>query len=430
MIQQDSEMGGIFRYVITLAVLSVALLALVTGTVFAQASECNKKRNVGTHALDEFSWKQLNNVYEDVGEKHYDEAYEQLQKMLARAGKGSYLRSVLNQALAQVEWSRENYDAALKYFEKAVELDALPDQAHFALMYQIAQLYFMQERYREALDKLELWFCKSPGDKITSSAWVLKASIYAQQENYAETLKAIDFAIGMDDDPREQWYQLKLASHYELEQYPQAAQTLELIITHWPEEKTYWIQLSQIYFKLKQDEKALAVIALAYRKTLLDKQGDITYLSNLYSNSDLPFRAAQVLEKGIKDGVVEPTRVHWTAVADSWYAAEELENSLLAYEIAGGASDDGKIDLRRGYILVDLERWPDALKALQDALGKGGLTEREAGQAYLLRGMTQFNLGNFDSASADWVKAGRYDRTRDAARQWMNHLREERQRLN
>ena len=61
-------MGGIFRHVITVAALSIALLALITGTVFAQASECSKKRHVGTHALDEFTWKQLNNVYEDVGE--------------------------------------------------------------------------------------------------------------------------------------------------------------------------------------------------------------------------------------------------------------------------------------------------------------------------------------------------------------------------
>jgi len=420
-------MSGLFRYLITVAVLSLTLSALISNTVIAQASECSKKRQVGAHALDEFTWNQLNRVYEDVGEQQYDEAYEQLQKMLARAGKGSYLRSVLNQALAQVEWSRENYDSALEYFEKAVELDALPDPAHFALMYQIAQLYFMQGRYREALDKLELWFCKSPGDKITSSAWVLKASIYVQQENYAETLKAIENAIGMDDDPSEQWFQLKLASHYELKQYPRAAQTLEQMITRWAEEKTYWTQLSQIYFNLDQDEKALAVMALAYRNALLDTQGDITYLSNLYSNSRVPFKAALVLEKGIKDGVVAPTRNHWTSVADSWYAAQELENSLLAYENAGNASEDGAIDLRRGYILIDLERWPDALQALNDALNKGGLTERKTGEAYLLRGMTKFGLGDFEGAGADWGKASRYDPTRDAARQWMNHLREERQ---
>ncbi len=421
-------MSRVLNHVITVVALSISLLASTSATVFAQASECNTKRQVGTNALDEFTWKQLNRVYEYVSEEKYDEAFEQLQRMMARAGKQRYLRAVLSQALAQVEWSRENYAQALKFFEAAVEFDALPDQTHFSLMYQISQLYYMQERYSEALDKLELWFCKSPADKITPAAYVLQASIYVQLKNYAKTIKAIDTAIAMAEDPKEQWYLLKLASHYELDQYPQAAQTLEVMIARWPQDKTYWIQLSQIYYKLKQEEKALAVMALAYRNGLLDKQADLTYLSSLYSNSGVPFKAALVLEKGIEDGIVEPTRNHWAAVADSWYTAEELDRALVAYENAGKASEDGKIDLRRGYILVDLERWPDALKALDAALSKGGLTEPKTGEAYLLRGMTQFNLGNFDSASADWGKAGRYDRTRDAARQWMNHLREERRR--
>lgn len=411
------------------AVLSMALLPLAGNTVLAQALECGKKRQVGTTALNEVSWKQLNDIYQQVGNKHYDEAENQLQKMLARAGKSTYLRSVLNQSLAQVEWARENYDPALEYFEKAVELDALPDQAHFSLMYQIAQLYYAKERYPEALGQLELWFCKSPGDRITPSAYALKASIHAQQEHYREALQAIEIAIGMDDDPNELWYQFMLASHYQLDQYAEAAETLEFIITRWPEKKTYWTQLSQIYFKLKRDEKALAVAALAYRRDLLDKQTDIRYLSNLYGNSQLPFYAARVLEKGIKDGIVEPTRKHWVAVAESWYAAEELEHSLAAYEYAGKASMNGKIDLRRGYILVELERWQQALNALNEALGKGGLTEGQTGEAHLLRGMSRFKLGSFDRAGTDWGIAGRYQATSDAARQWLNHLHEERRRL-
>jgi tetratricopeptide (TPR) repeat protein len=198
------------------------------------------------------------------------------------------------------------------------------------------------------------------------------------------------------------------------------------MIEKWPDRKMYWTQLSQVYYQLKREQRALAVLALAYRKDLLDKQGDILYLSSLYSNSEVPFKAAEVLEKGIRDGKVESSNYHWTVVADTWYAAEELEKSLDAYAEAGKAAIDGTIDLRRGFILVDLERWPAALESLNLALQKGGLDERKTGEAYLLRGMAQFNLGNFESAGADWNRAGRYEQTREAARQWMNHLREER----
>ena len=406
----------------------IAVVAIGLNTASAQSEQCNIKRDVGGRALDEITWKRLNNVYEDVAEEKYDEAYEVLKNMLDRAGRDTYLQAVLNQALAQVEWSRENYDASLAFFERAVELDTLPDQAHFTLMYQIAQLYFMQERYDESLEKLALWFCKVPEKEITSAAYVLQASINAQKKDYPGALKAIDMAIAMDADPKESWYQLKLGAHYELEQYPQSAETLEVMISRWPDTKMYWVQLSQIYYRLKQENQSLAVLALAHINGLLDKQTELVYLSSLYSNAQVPYKAAEVLDVGIQDGIVEPSKRYWTIVAESWYAAEELEKSLVAYEQAGKAASDGDIDLRRGYILIDLERWPAALDSLNLALQKGGLDERKTGEAYLLRGMAQFNLGNLDGASSDWGKAGRYDKTRDAARQWMNHLQEERRR--
>lgn len=403
-------------------------LALAAPAALAQADQCSIKRNVAPKALDEVTWKRLNAIYEDVGQEEYDSAYQGLQKLLDRSSRNVYLQAIVHQGLAQVEWSRKNYDASLVHFEKAVELDVLPDQQHFALMYQIAQLYFMKDRFDDSLRSLDLWFCKVPAENVTSHAWVLKASINAQKKDYAETLKAIDVAIGMDENPHESWYQLKLASHFELEQFAEAAATLEVMITKWPDKKAYWTQLSQMYYKLQQEDKSLATLALAHRKGLLDKQGDITYLSGLYSNADVPYKSAEVLENGIEQGVVEPTKEHWVMVAETWYAAEELEKSLVAFEKAGRAAGDGEIDLRRGFILVDMEKWEPALEALDQALEKGGLDDRRTGEAYLLRGMARFNLGRFDAASSDWGKASRYEDTRDAARQWMNHLREERQR--
>lgn len=397
-------------------------------TAAAQEDSCGVERDIGARALDELDWRQLNAIYEKVSDEELDEAFDDLQKMLGRSGRDSYLQAILNQALAQVEWSRGNYAESLGYFERAVELDSLPDRTHFALMYQIAQLYYMQDRYDEALEKLDLWFCKSPPDAVTSAAYVLQASIFARKQDYAPALRAITIAISMEQEPREPWYQLKLAAHYELKQLPQAAETLEIMIAWWPSTKAYWTQLAQIYFRLEQHDRALAIQSLAWRNGLLDQQGDLLFLSSLYSHSGVPYKAAEVLQMGIESGVVKSSKHHWTVVAEYWYAAEEMERSLWAYELAGRAAVDGVIDLRRGYILVDLERWPDALESLNRALQKGGLNQRDTAEAYLLRGVTQFELGHFDNASSDWSKASRFETTREAARQWMNHLQEERRR--
>jgi tetratricopeptide (TPR) repeat protein len=398
------------------------------GQVVAQVSECNEKRDVPAGSLNEATWKRLNAVYEDVGDENYDLAFDKLQKMIPRAGGDKYQRAVLAQALGQVEWARKNYEQALLGFEQAVALDALPNLQHFSLMYQIAQLYYLKDRFDEALDKLALWMCKVPKEKITDAAYVLQASLYVQKKDWKNAITSIDTAISMSAEPKESWYQLKLSAHFELEQFPKAAQTLETLIQLWPYKKTYWIQLSQIYYKLKMEDEALSVIALAYRRNMLDKQSDIMYLSNLYSNAEVPYKAARVLQKGLEDGIVEPNKKHWTIVADSWYAAEEMENALVAYEKAGKVSEDGEIDLRRAYILVDLERWSEAAVAVNSALQKGGFTEKKTGDAYVLQGMSEFNLGNYNKANTAWVRASKYPQAKKSAQQWLNHMREERAR--
>jgi tetratricopeptide (TPR) repeat protein len=229
-------------------------------------------------------------------------------------------------------------------------------------------------------------------------------------------------------EPKEAWYQLKLASHFELEQFPTAAETLQVMIQSWPDKKDYWTQLSQIHYKLKQDDEALSVIVLAYRRDMLDKQTDIMYLSNMYSNREVPIKAAGVLQKGIEDGIVEASEKHWTMTADAWYAAEEMEKALLAYEQAGKAAEEGEIDLRRAYILVDMERWSDATLALSAALDKGGFNDRKTGEAYVLQGMSEFYMENFDKASTAWGRATKYPQSKKSAQQWMMHMQEERRR--
>ena len=412
-----------------LALLLVLCMAVQQETRAAAGTGlCGKERNPGLRALDESAWRQLGAIHDLVVREQYDEALAELQGMLGRAGRDVYLQAILEQALAQVEWSRENFDQALGHLEKAVELDALPNGEHFALMYQIAQLYFAAGRFRDALDRLDLWFCTSPPEKITAASFALKAAILVQLKNNREALVAIEQAIMREPEPQESWYQLELAAHFALEQYPQAAGTLETLIVGWPGKKMYWTQLSQTYFNLKQNEKALAVASLAYRLGLMDTQSDLLYLSSLYANADIPYKAAAVLQNGIENRQLEASAGNWTRVADSWYAAGEQEKALAAYERAGVAAGNGEIDLRRAYILVDMERWQAARDALDAALAKSGFEEGKLGEAYLLHGMVEFNLGNLDRAGSDWAEASRFPRTRDAAQQWINHLREVRKR--
>ena len=294
--------------------ITLAVVALFSSQVQAQDS-CGIERDVTPSPLDEPTWKRLNDVYEDIGEENYDLAYEKLVSMTQRARGGVYLQAIVQQLIGQVEWARENFDASLVAFEKAVDLNALPDLTHYSLMYQIAQLYYMQDRFDDSLRSLDLWMCKVPATNVKASAHILKASLYAAKEDWAMVIPSVSTAISMSDEPKESWYMLKLASHHELEDKAAARDTLKVMINLWPDKKIYWIQLSNIYFQLENDKEALSVIGLANRKNLLDKQTDILYLSNMYSLREVPFKSAQVLQIGIEKGIVEGNEKHWKMVA-------------------------------------------------------------------------------------------------------------------
>jgi tetratricopeptide (TPR) repeat protein len=413
---------------ISLFILLMAVLMSLPLHVYAKTADCgNKRARITAGTLDEMTWKKLNDIYEDVGEERFDLAFEKLQKMYGRAY-DDYQKALISQALAQVEWARSNYDSALVNFETAVGLDVLPDATHYLLMYQIAQLYYLQARYDEALARLALWMCKAPEEKITAVSYVLKASIYAQKKDWKNVVPAIERAISLAEEPMEAWYQLLLAAQYELEQFSQATQTLETLIQSWPDKKRYWLQLSRIYYQLNMQSDALSVLALGYRRNMLETQSDIMYLSSLYSNNDVPFKAAEVLQKGMEDGFVGSDRKHWTMVGDAWYAAEEMDKALVAYENAGMVSNDGEIDLRRAYILVDMERWIEASDAINSALEKGGFSDKKTGDAFVLQGMSEFMLGNYKKAGTAWGHARKYPETNQSAQQWINHMREERAR--
>lgn len=410
----------------------ISLIALLAAGGFvapqaamAQAGSCGEEREINQGMLDEAEHKRMNAAFELVGEEQYPEALEQLLYLRNRA-KSDYMKAVVAQGIAQVYWAQGDYQAALDEFELAVQINALPNQTHYALMYQIAQLYYSNERFDEALKRLDLWFCKVPVADHKATAYVLQGSIHAQKENWEQVVISMDTAISMDEDPKENWYQLKLAALYQLEQYARAAETLEIMVSRWPNKKAYWSQLSNTYYTLENDTKALSTIALAYRKGLLDKQQDLLYLSNLYSLRDVPFKSAQVMQEGLESGVIAAEEKYWTAAGDNWYAAEEYERALKAYEKAGEISDIGKIDLRRGYILIDMERWDEAIVALKAALDKGGVNDRETGEAYLMLGMSEFNQDNYEAATAAWQQAGRYKDARSQSQQWMELMNQAR----
>ncbi|MDX1626432.1 MAG: tetratricopeptide repeat protein [Wenzhouxiangellaceae bacterium] len=417
------------RTILTLLILSAAAFVAVPAPVAAQqpAQACGEPREGDPGLLSEATYRRLNDIFEKIGEELYNEAYNDLRKM--EDGRLSeYERASVLQAMGFIASQQEQWRRAIDHFQEAIDLNVMPNQVHFEMILQTAQLYNILEEYDRALERLDYWFCVSTEEaQKQATVWVLKASLHVQKEEYRQALEAIDTAIGIADDPKESWYRLKLGMHFELKQYPEAVETLKTLITMDPDRKDYWVQMSGAYMELEENEEAMSALRLAYRRGLLDKGTEYVQLAGLLQELEAPRQAAAVLTEGIERGLVENTAKNWEMVAGAWYQAREMDQALDAYDRAGALSDEGKLDFQRASILAGKEDWPEVVDAAGRALEKGGLSENQRGNAYLLLGMAHFNLGNFDAATQNFNQARDYEKLRRSASEWLNHIRQSRQ---
>jgi len=409
------------------------LLTLTAGTALAQTGAgtiaCGEERDVEPGLMTESTYDRMNKAFEQLGEEDFGAALETL-RALQQNRLSDYEKASLEQALGFIMAQRENYEAAIEHFSEAVRLNQLPNQTHFQMILQIAQLYNAVEQYDKALEQLDFWFCISTEDsRKVAEVWVLKASLHAQKKAYRQGLDAIDQALEIAEQPRESWYRLKLGMLLELEDYRPAVEVAKILIAIEPDRKEYWSQLSGIYMELDENENAMAALQLAYRRGLLDKESDYTRLAGLLQYMDAPRLAAEVLQEGLAEGHVEPTADNWEMSAGAWYQARELDRALQAYDKAGELSESGKIDFQRASIMTAEENWEGVLGAAERALKKGDLSQSQEGDAYLLIGMAHFNLNQLDLAEQAFNRASNYGTLRSAANEWLNYVEQTRQRV-
>lgn len=414
---------------LSLGLCLITLAAPANAQTGSETLQCGEEREIDQGTMTESVYNRMNEAFEKIGEEEYAEARRDLER-LADASLSNFEQASVEQALGFLAAQREDYRAAIEHFSEAIRLDQLPNSTHFEMILQVAQLHNALREFDQALEQLEFWFCVSTEEaQKVAEVWVLKASLHLQKDEYEEALVAIDQAIELADDPQESWYRVKLGVLLELERYAPAVDVLKTLINIDPDRKEYWMQLSGVYMELDDNAEAMAALRLAYRRGLLDRGSEYTQLAGLLQEMDSPRQAAEVMEEGIERGFIEATARNWEMTAGAWYQAREMQEALDAYEAAGALSDSGRIDFQRASIMTSEEQWDGVLSAATRALEKGDLTESQEANAQLLIGMAQFNLGNLEQAEQAFNRAANYGTLRTAAREWLNHIAQTRERM-
>lgn len=395
----------------------------VTGLAFSAAAVAAKDKKTDDYpnaarkdpkvSMSERDQRSLNKATDLVNEGNGAEAEPLIRKVLDDSKSSKYAQAFAHQLLAQIYWDQEKGDLSISEYKAAIALDALPNDAHFQLIYALAQTQVQEEKYQDALATLDDW--EKQAGKQTADELALKSNAYYRLDQFQPAIDTMNKAIAMTDKVNESWTQILMASYFELDQYDEAAKIVQDQLAKDPDNKKLINQLATIYIQGDKTEQALGVLSKAKAQGLITTGEDYVQLAKLYSVADKPKDAATVMKEGFAKGLLEPNYDNYKLQGDVCTQAEDDPCAIEGYTKAAPLAKDGNVDYQLGYLLYYGEKSADAVGALDRAISRGGL--RQEGEAYLLRGDARNDLGQDAAALADWRKAAGYPSTKVMADQ-------------
>lgn len=323
-----------------------------------------------------------------------------------------------------IYYSLENYPESIKYYERVLKEDELSDALQLGTLYTLAQLKFVQEDYRGAVGHLEEWMRIQP--IVGADAYALISQGYYQLGDMDKSLQNINTAVDKFEStgkiPKENWYSLQRAIYFDRKDNKKVIDILIKLVRHYPK-AVYWKQLSGLYGLEEREEDQLFAFEVVYLMGAAEKEQEIVNLAYMYLGQDIPYKAAKVLDKGIKDGIVKESSKNLELLANSWRMAQEIDKSIPEMEKAASKSDDGDLYARLASIYLDAEKYDKALASGNKARNRGGI--KRSDNLAVVMGMAYTNKKQYDKAIKEFRTAAKDKRSKKFADQWIRFARAE-----
>lgn len=361
----------------------------------------------------------LNKAADLLNDGKDSEAQPYVEKVLSGGKASPYAQAFAHELLGGIYWNADKADNAIDEYKKALALDALPNNSQFDLMYRLAQTQLQSEKYQDALNTIADWE-KQTGSQ-TADELALKANAYYRIDQFQQAIDTMKQAMAKSDKPNDSWSQILMGSYFELNQYDEAAKVVQAQLQKNPSDKKMINQLAQIYIQGDKPDQALAVLTKAKNDGLVTTSDDYVQLAKLYSMADKPKDGAATLKEGFAKNIVQGNLDNYKLQGDLCMQAEDDACAIDGYTKASPLAKDGNVDYQLGYLKFYSGDSKGAVDALGRAIGKGGL--RQEGEAYLLRGDAENELGQTAAATADWQKAAGFPSAKTMADQRLKAIK-------
>ena len=424
--KQTNTLLSALAFAFASATVSVPTM-LVAGDAVAQEQKASEKKTRRVPTLRGKVYEQLARAQTAADEAgDVEEAISILKEVEDKADSmNAYEKAMMYNFFGFIYYNNEDYAKALESFAKVVEQQPIPEKFEMTTLFSLAQLNLMQGNYDDTITYLERWESLNTGPVPVKNK-VIKAQSYYQNKKYDEAAMWISEAVADHEAegmiPDEGWLILQRAIFYELKQ-PQKVKDVLIKMVKLFDEPKYWIQLAGMYGELGEERKQLAIMETAYQRGFVNTSADVFNMAQLYYYHRVPYKGAKLMEQAMNDGVLEKNLRNLKFLGQSWSLAKEQDKAIPVMMQAAELSEDGELDAQLAQILLNEERFDDAIAAADRAVEKGEL--RNPGLVYLIKGMALYNKKQYALALNQLAEAEKHQKSRAMAQQWKQFVQGE-----
>ncbi len=402
----------------------IKIILILISLIVASSSIARGDKQKATGAIDAKTFEKLMKAQELTEAGNHTEALAVLDVLKNRDKINGYGKAQMWNFYAFIYASQEDYKNAIRAYTEVIAIEETPDALALQAKYTIAQLNFQLENYNLVIKFMNEWVAAVA--KPTPTAHIMLAQAHYQLKNYDKALINVDKAVELETAAgrkvKENWLRLKSALYYDKGDYKKTAETYEQLVSLYPK-TNYLKQLAGMYGELGKDNRRLAIFDSIYLNDELKKSGDILNLAYMFLGQDVPYKAAKIIAKGMKDGIIEKTQKNIETLGNAWAQANQHDKAIPVLEQAAKLSSKGALFARLAGVYFDAGDYKKSASAAKKAAEKGGF--KNPGNNYLLMGMSYSNLKQHRKALQAFRSAKKTKKILKEARAWEKHtLRE------
>lgn len=315
----------------------------------------------------------------------------------------AYERSTIYQMEGASYYELNQNTQAISSFQNAINAGGLLPNEVDGLKVNIAQLQIATGQYAVGAQSLENYLNAGGQRKPQYVEMLMQA--WVQSDNYSRALPWAEQWFNSANPKERKHFDLMNFLYNNLGQQGKQADIVKEMIGRWPEDKTLWDAWASMLANGGREQEAFEVSKMLYLGGALREESDLMKVVQYYSFYDMPYQAAQILEKEMNAGRISRDSDKMVQLSSLFRQAREYKRAIPVLESAASSSGQAKLYADLGEALYNEGQCQKAETAFREAINRG----YDAGKSWMLIATCRYeetqNLDRINCEMTDAQKA-------------------------